>query len=84
MDFESSKDMKVPAAEDKTVLITADPGGEYSQVCSTTLIYIDPEREAAARKKFDSYVVPVSLIFLVLSTLDRNNVGGVLVLHGSP
>jgi MFS family permease len=38
------------------------------------LIYIDPVKEAACRKKFDKYVVPVSVIFLVLSTLDRNNV----------
>ena len=39
-----------------------------------TTIYIDPAREAAVRRKFDVYVVPVSVIYLVLSTLDRNNV----------
>lgn len=41
---------------------------------SVETIYIDPAREAAARRKFDIYVVPVSVIYLVLSTLDRNNV----------
>lgn len=55
------------------VLDTSD-----SVVCSDeaegSIIYIDPEKEAAVRRKFDKYVVPVSVIFLVLSTLDRNNV----------
>lgn len=37
-------------------------------------IYIDPVKERAAMKKFDKYVLPVSVIFLVLSALDRNNV----------
>ncbi len=41
---------------------------------TTTTIYIDPAREAAVRRKFDLYVVPVSVIYLVMSTLDRNNV----------
>lgn len=41
---------------------------------TSELIYVDPEKEAACRAKFDKYVVPVSVIFLVLSTLDRNNV----------
>jgi hypothetical protein len=41
---------------------------------TTTSIYIDPAREAAVRRKFDIYVVPVSVIYLVMSTLDRNNV----------
>jgi hypothetical protein len=41
---------------------------------TSEMIYIDPEKEAACRKKFDKYVVPVSVIYLVLSTLDRNNV----------
>lgn len=38
------------------------------------VIYIDPEREKAAFRKFDKYVLPVSVIFMVLSSLDRNNV----------
>lgn len=37
-------------------------------------IYIDPEKEKAAFKKFDRYVVPVSFIFMLLCALDRNNV----------
>lgn len=41
---------------------------------TSELIYVDPSKEAACRAKFDKYVVPVSVIFLVLSTLDRNNV----------
>jgi hypothetical protein len=41
---------------------------------SSQLIYIDPEKEKAAFKKFDRYVVPVSFIFMLLCALDRNNV----------
>ena len=37
-------------------------------------IYIDPEKEKAALRKFDKWLVPVAFIFLVLSSLDRNNV----------
>ncbi|KAK6597039.1 hypothetical protein H4I96_09691 [Botrytis cinerea] len=40
-----------------------------------TVLEIDPKKEAAALRKFDKYVLPVSVIFLVLSTLDRNNLG---------
>ena len=38
------------------------------------VIYIDPEKERAAFEKFDKYVIPVSVVFMVLSSLDRNNV----------
>jgi hypothetical protein len=41
---------------------------------STSLICIKPEQEAAARSKFDKFLVPVSLVFIILSALDRNNV----------
>lgn len=37
-------------------------------------IYIDPEREKAALRKFDIWLVPVAFVFLVLSSLDRINV----------
>jgi hypothetical protein len=37
-------------------------------------IYIDPEREKAALRKFDKFLVPTAFVFLVLSSLDRNNV----------
>ena len=43
------------------------------------VIDIDPKKEAAARRKFDLYVLPVSVIFLVLSSLDRNNVSDALI-----
>ncbi|KAF7186673.1 putative transporter [Pseudocercospora fuligena] len=42
-------------------------------------IYIDPAKEAAAFRKFDIYVLPVSVVFLVLSSLDRNNLGNARV-----
>lgn len=44
-------------------------------------IYISPEREAAALRKFDRWLVPVAFAFLVLSSLDRNNVGLPATLH---
>lgn len=44
------------------------------EVASSTVIYIEPEKEAAALRKFDKFVLPVSVVFLVLATLDRNNV----------
>lgn len=40
----------------------------------SSIIYIDPERERAAFRKFDRYVVPASFVFIVLCALDRNNV----------
>ncbi|KAF2671949.1 high-affinity nicotinic acid transporter-like protein [Microthyrium microscopicum] len=43
------------------------------------VIEIDPKLEANARRKFDLYVLPVSVIFLVLSSLDRNNLGNARV-----
>lgn len=43
---------------------------------ATQVIYIEPEKELAARRKFDKFLVPVSLVFIVLSALDRNNVSG--------
>ncbi|KAL2833849.1 major facilitator superfamily domain-containing protein [Aspergillus cavernicola] len=46
---------------------------------SGTVIYIEPEIETAALRKFDKYLVPVSVVFLVLSTLDRNNLGNAVV-----
>lgn len=58
----------------KPVVFDADCDVDYGSSEAGPLIYIDPVKEAACRKKFDRYVVPVSAIFLVLSTLDRNNV----------
>ena len=59
--------------KDKHVTCEADDGPDHA-IGTTTTIYIDPAREAAVRRKFDIYVVPVSVIYLVMSTLDRNNV----------
>lgn len=50
-----------------------------SEVFSSTAVYIEPEKEAAARRKFDKYLVPVSLVFIVLSSVDRNNLGNARV-----
>ncbi|KAK5195689.1 hypothetical protein LTR99_002214 [Exophiala xenobiotica] len=55
-----------------------EPVDSY-EVGTQTAINVDPVKEAAARRKFDIYVVPVSVIFLVLSTLDRNNLGNARV-----
>jgi hypothetical protein len=41
---------------------------------STQVIYVDPEKEKSAFKKFDRYVVPASFVFMLLCALDRNNV----------
>ena len=41
---------------------------------SATDIYVDPELEKACLKKFDRWLLPVAFVFLVLSSLDRNNV----------
>jgi hypothetical protein len=53
---------------------TTVPVDSSSELSSNSMIYIEPEKEAAALKKFDKYLVPVSLIFIILSALDRNNV----------
>jgi hypothetical protein len=55
----------------------SDAAADDHEEGSVTTIYIDPAREAAVRRKFDIYVVPVSVIYLVMSTLDRNNVSSV-------
>lgn len=56
------------------------PFDDCASEIAGTVIEIDPAREAAARRKFDIYVLPVSVIFLVLSSLDRNNVSQPIVL----
>lgn len=66
------------SADNKTQFDVQDTANtlsrEATQEGTSTLIYIDPEKEAAAFRKFDKYVLPVSVIFQVLSSLDRNNV----------
>jgi hypothetical protein len=61
------------------VVDTKTPDDCISEVASSETIYIEPAKEAAVRRKFDKYLVPVSLIFIVLSALDRNNVSGAFV-----
>lgn len=67
------------AMEKKPAVIDTSNSVDYSDQAEGSIIYIDPEKEAAVRRKFDKYVVPVSVIFLVLSTLDRNNVSEVVL-----
>ena len=69
-------------AEDvKTAIVdtACEAGIETQSTEAGSSIYVDPEKEASARKKFDKYLVPVSLIFIILSALDRNNVSDLLV-----
>jgi hypothetical protein len=58
----------------KPIILDNESAVDYATGETGSVIYIDPAKEAACRRKFDKYVVPVSVIFLVLSTLDRNNV----------
>lgn len=68
MESDLKKDIKVQPSVVDTMAQEDYSSGE------STVIYIEPEKEAAALRKFDKTVLPVSVIFLVLSTLDRNNV----------
>jgi hypothetical protein len=66
-----------PATDRKRLLSDMSIRSYSSSVLSfSSDIYIEPEKEAAAQRKFDKYLVPVSLIFIILSSLDRNNVSG--------
>lgn len=62
--------------KDKHVTCEPDDASDHA-VGTTTTIIIDPAREAAVRRKFDIYVVPVTVIYLVMATLDRNNVSNI-------
>lgn len=64
----------------KEIIVEPASTAEDHAIGTSTTIYIDPAREAAVRRKFDIYVVPVSVIYLVMSTLDRNNVSSCLLL----
>jgi hypothetical protein len=78
MMVDPSMDATLETKKDKHVICETDDGPDHA-VGTTTTIYIDPAREAAVRRKFDIYVVPVSVIYLVMSTLDRNNVSELIV-----
>lgn len=47
-------------------------------VSEVAQIYVDPEKEKAALKKFDKIFLPQAFIFLVLNYLDRSNVSKIL------
>jgi hypothetical protein len=64
--------METDTKEDKNLAVVDTEIGVDGQP-----ITIDPAKEAAARRKFDKFLLPVSLIFIVLSALDRNNVSAV-------
>ena len=58
----------------KTMALNTATASEDCGEGDSSVIYIDPKNEAAALAKFDKTVLPVSMIFLILSSLDRNNV----------
>lgn len=70
--------------ESKASVIDRQKSVEDRSEGTCTTIYIDPEKERAALRKFDMFVLPVSVVFLVLSSLDRNNVSEVLVPPNPP
>lgn len=67
-------DSVIKTEDTKTTFDDAEVSVDVRSDQASSIIYIDPEKEAAARRKFDKYLVPVSLIFIILSALDRNNV----------
>lgn len=70
----------------QTANIMTDPDNASKpeeESLSTDIIYVDPEKEKAALKKFDKWLVPVAFIFMVLSSLDRNNVSYTVFLTSS-
>ena len=55
--------------------VVLDASSKTSEPSETAVdIYIDPEIEKAALRKFDKWLLPVAFTFLVLSSLDRSNV----------
>lgn len=57
----------------QSIATSVDRSNDSGETCGAD-IYISPEKEAACLRKFDIYLLPVSVVFLVLATLDRNNV----------
>lgn len=68
MSSDFGMEKKLPMGSTHPIDVDSDVG------TTSHVIYIDPEKEKAAFRKFDRYVLPVSVIFMVLSALDRNNV----------
>ncbi|KAJ5523383.1 high-affinity nicotinic acid transporter-like protein [Penicillium frequentans] len=74
MDFEHKKEEMT-----KVSIVDNMASNDNSSEVAGSMIYIDPKKEAAALRKFDIYLLPVSVVFLVLSALDRNNLGNARV-----
>ncbi|OAA56732.1 hypothetical protein SPI_07739 [Niveomyces insectorum RCEF 264] len=68
----SEKDVTTSGALDVPGVHDDGPLGVPSDATET--FYIDPAKERAALRKFEFWLVPVAFSFLVLSSLDRNNV----------
>ena len=65
---------RVEAGETKATTVI-EASSKMSQTSDNVAdIYIDPELEKAALRKFDKWLLPVAFTFLVLSSLDRSNV----------
>ena len=64
----------------KDVSVTTEPASASNSddggiaLSATNDVYVDPELEKSCLKKFDRWLLPVAFAFLVLSSLDRNNV----------
>ncbi|KAF9882166.1 putative high-affinity nicotinic acid transporter protein [Colletotrichum karsti] len=70
--MESQKDDKDLAVLDVTDSVKHTPLG-------VDTIRIDPQLEKAALKKFDKFLLPVAFLFMLLSSLDRSNIGNARV-----
>ncbi|CRL27893.1 Sucrose/H+ symporter, plant [Penicillium camemberti] len=77
----SDIDMKGLKSSSEPVNLPTDSEGSTVGVPSEIAsdIYIHPEREKACLRKFDLWLVPVAFVFLVLSSLDRINLGNAVV-----
>ncbi|GAB7364275.1 hypothetical protein MBLNU230_g4821t3 [Neophaeotheca triangularis] len=51
----------------------------HSEETLSNGISVDPKLEKACLKKFDKWLVPIAFVFMVLASLDRNNVGNARV-----
>lgn len=67
--------MKSSDPKDVSISVEGSTAGDLALPSENEeIIFIDPEREKAALRKFDIWLVPVAFTFLVLSSLDRSNV----------
>lgn len=66
------EDLKTPTAVTEPKTASSSDDVESTEVLAG--IYVDPEKEKAALRKFDKWLVPTAFVFMVLSSMDRNNV----------